>query len=65
MNENVGTADRVIRAVLGLAIMAIGYNNASYWGYLGLLPLATAAASWCPFYAMFGASTCARLKLKV
>ncbi|MEQ1711481.1 MAG: DUF2892 domain-containing protein [Hyphomicrobium sp.] len=30
------------------------------WGWLGLIPLGTAAIGWCPPYALLGLSTCAK-----
>ncbi len=58
---NVGIVDRVIRAVVGLALIA-GYfiwPDLTYsWAFwLGLIPLATAIAGWCPIYRAFGWST--------
>jgi hypothetical protein len=58
MNKNVGTIDRSVRALAGLVIIGIGVVFQSWWGAIGLLPLATAAIGWCPPYAMLGLSTC-------
>lgn len=58
MVRNVGSADRVIRVVVGLAIVAAGVACKSWWGIVGLAPLATAAMGWCPAYLPFGLSTC-------
>ena len=58
MKKNVGTADRIIRIVLGLAIIGVGIGWKSWWGALGIVPLATAAIGWCPAYLPFGISTC-------
>jgi hypothetical protein len=30
----------------------------SWWGVVGIIPLATAAIGWCPLYTIFGFSTC-------
>lgn len=54
MKKNMGSADRVIRAVLGLAGVAIALTGVSAWGWLGLPLLATAALGFCPPYALFG-----------
>lgn len=62
MNANVGTIDRVIRAVLGVALLSLIFileGNARWWGLIGLVPLATAALGWCPAYLPFGINTCA------
>jgi len=60
MKANVGGIDRVIRIILGLAILSLLYfleGNARWWGLIGLLPLATAAFKFCPPYLLFGWST--------
>ena len=57
MNTNMGGIDRVVRGVLGLAIIAAGVYFKSWWGAIGLIPLATAFVAWCPAYVPFGLST--------
>ncbi|MBI4914698.1 MAG: DUF2892 domain-containing protein [Acidobacteria bacterium] len=58
MVKNVGSADRVVRVVLGLAIIAVGLYTKSWWGAVGVVPLLTAAIGWCPAYLPFGITTC-------
>ena len=58
MNSNVGSVDRVIRVVLGLAVLAAGGYFKSWWGAIGVVPLLTAAVGWCLLYLAFGWSTC-------
>jgi hypothetical protein len=58
MNCNVGTADRVARIVLGLAIGLAGVVFQSWFGLIGLIPLATGVAGRCPGYLPLGISTC-------
>ncbi len=58
MKKNIGTTDRIIRVVLGLVIIGLGIYYGSWWGLLGLIPLATAAMGWCGLYSLFGLSTC-------
>ena len=62
MKQNVGSTDRAVRVVLGLAIVAAGIYFKSWWGVIGLLPLLTASIGWCPAYAPFGLSTCSLRK---
>lgn len=62
MTTNVGGADRVVRAVAGVAIIACGIYFKSWWGAVGVVPLLTAAIGWCPAYLPFGLSTCAARK---
>jgi hypothetical protein len=60
MKMNVGTIDRTLRVVAGLALIGLTLNgNIGVWGWLGVVPLATGAIGWCPPYAIFGFNTCA------
>lgn len=60
--KNVGSLDRIIRIVVGLALIAGFFLNADAayrWLYLiGIIPLVTAFMSSCPLYSIFGLSTC-------
>lgn len=58
MAANVGGMDRALRAVIGLAWLAAGVYFKSWWGLLGLVPLATAVVRFCPLYLPFGVSSC-------
>ena len=59
MVKNVGIVDKVLRTVLGIALLAmVFFGPQTPWGWLGLIPLATAAMSWCPLYNLLGISTC-------
>ena len=59
MNKNVGGIDRILRIIVGLALIAsavLGYF--SPWGYIGVVPLLTGAVGWCPAYTLIGLKTC-------
>jgi hypothetical protein len=58
MTKNMGGVDRAVRFVLGVAILGVGLSRGAWWGWLGLVPIATAAVSVCPAYLPFGLSTC-------
>ena len=58
MKCNVGKTDRILRAAVGLAALAAGIYFKSWWGAVGLVPLATAIFGFCPAYVPFGLSTC-------
>lgn len=58
LQRNVGGADRIIRIVLGLAIMSVGAYYGSAWGVLGIIVLATGIFRFCGFYTLIGVSTC-------
>jgi len=57
MRLNVGSADRVIRVIVGVAICAAGWYYHAWWGLIGLVPIATAAIGSCPAYMPLGLST--------
>lgn len=59
MKANVGGVDRVIRIVVGLALIAWALiGGGPMWAWIGVVPLATALINFCPAYALFGMSTC-------
>lgn len=59
MVNNVGNVDRMLRVVLGLVLIGLTLaGTIGVWGWIGLVPLATAAMGWCPAYTMLGLSTC-------
>jgi hypothetical protein len=65
MTTNVGTTDRIIRAIAGLTILSLLFlleGNARWFGLIGVLPLATAVFGFCPPYAMLGIDTCGTKK---
>lgn len=63
MVNNVGIFDRVARILVGVALIAYAipvgfpYTGWNWIGWLGVIPLATAAAGNCPAYSLFGFST--------
>jgi len=58
MKANVGGVDRIVRIVLGLVILALGYFYHSWWGLIGLLPLLTGLFRICCLYELVGVNTC-------
>jgi hypothetical protein len=64
MKKNMGSADRIIRAIVA-AIIAVLYFTGTITGTLGIVLLVLAGVflltsfiSFCPLYAPFGMSTC-------
>ena len=57
MKKNVGSTDRTIRVVLGVVILTVGLFAESWWGLLGLVPIASGMLGWCPFYVPFHFTT--------
>ena len=68
MTSNVGTIDRVIRALAGIALVAAAFLSGlpifdgallKYGsGIVGLVLIVTAAARFCPLYRILGVGTC-------
>lgn len=59
MQANVGSVDRAIRILVGLALIgATLLDLIGAWGWLGLVPLATGVFRFCPVYLPFGLRTC-------
>ena len=63
MTKNVGNIDRIVRVLVGLALLSLIIfveGDARWWGLIGLLPLGTAAFGYCPPYAWMGINTGAK-----
>ena len=57
--SNVGGIDRILRIVVGLALIAMTLTGTiGAWGWIGVVPLLTAAMGSCPLYSVLGMSTC-------
>ena len=63
MTINVGGIDRVLRVVVGVVLIALTLmGTIGPWGWIGLVPVATAALGFCPLYTVLGFSTCTMKK---
>lgn len=59
MKINEGKADRILRVVIGLALIAAAATGSiGAWGYLGVVGVATGLIGNCPLYSLLGLSTC-------
>lgn len=63
MTKNVGGIDKTLRIVAGVALLAfaatgIPATGFNWIGWIGVVPLLTAAIGWCPLYVPFGIRTC-------
>ncbi|SFI60033.1 YgaP family membrane protein [Celeribacter neptunius] len=62
LKKNVGGLDRILRIVVGLALIAGFFVNTEAsmrWLYLlGIIPLATGLMSSCLLYTILGINTC-------
>jgi Protein of unknown function (DUF2892) len=56
--KNEGNVDRALRVIIGLAVISLVFvGPKTHWGWLGVIPLLTGLAGWCPLYALFGINT--------
>jgi hypothetical protein len=61
MIANVGGIDRILRIVVGIAVLSLFFvleGNARYWALIGIVPILTGTFRFCPAYLPFGISTC-------
>lgn len=59
MKANVGGIDKILRIVVGLALIgATAAGLLPVWGYIGVVPLLTGLLGWCPAYPLLGMNTC-------
>ena len=58
MSVNIGTTERIVRVVLGTAILSLTVvGPRSPWAYLGIIPILTGLTGWCALYSVLGIST--------
>jgi uncharacterized membrane protein len=59
--KNLGTPDRTLRVILGVALISYGIFAMGTWGVIlavvGLVPLATGVMGSCPLYTVFKLNT--------
>ena len=59
MKLNVGGIDRILRIVVGLALVAWALLlGGPVWAWIGIVPLATGLVGFCPLYPILGMNTC-------
>jgi Ca2+/Na+ antiporter len=60
MTTNVGSADRVLRILLGIVLLALIFlleGSVRWIGLVGLVLIATAFVRYCPAYGLLGLRT--------
>ncbi len=70
MKANVGTPERLVRIIVGIALIALAVlGTVGPWLYtgiillvIGIVLLVTGLVSWCPAWAVFGVNTCSLKK---
>lgn len=61
MTKNVGSVDKVVRVVAGIALVAVGIVLGGAWwaaAAVGAVLLFTATTSFCGLYTLLGVNTC-------
>ena len=61
--KNMGTVDRLLRIVVGIALIAAFFMTPATGGWhyaylIGIVPLLTGLLSSCPLYSILGINTC-------
>lgn len=62
MSCNVGSIDRIIRILAGLALIAWALMGGPVWAWVGVVPLATGLFKFCPAYSLLGINSCGMKK---
>ena len=63
MKANVGGIDRILRIVVGLLLIVLALTGTiGAWGWIGVVPLLTGVACFCPVYPLLGLNTCSMKK---
>ncbi len=58
MQINVGGVDRLLRIIVGVALIGWGVYAHNWWGAIGVIPLISGLVGVCPAYKLLGISTC-------
>lgn len=59
MHSNVGGIDKVLRIIVGIALIATAATGViGAWGWIGVVPLLTGLFNFCPLYTLNGIKTC-------
>lgn len=59
---NAGTADRAVRVVFGITLVALALTKGWTWAWIGIVPILTGATGMCPLYSVLGINTCGMKK---
>jgi hypothetical protein len=58
MEANIGNTDKLIRIAAGLVLLSLAFvGPQTPWGFIGIVPLATAFINFCPAYKLLGVNT--------
>ncbi len=61
--KNVGDIDKIIRIIVGLALISVVFVGLkTAWGWVGLVLLLTGFFNFCPLHSIIGLNTCKKCK---
>jgi hypothetical protein len=58
MTANVGGIDRILRILVGLALIGWAIYSKNMLGWIGVVPVLTGVFRFCPAYLPFGFKSC-------
>jgi len=59
--NNMGRPDRLARFAVGALLIVLAFTGTiGAWGWIGIVPIVTAAFNFCPLYTLLGVNTCGR-----
>ena len=59
VEKGAAARDQILRLLVGLVLIALTLSGQiGVWGWIGVLPIATALMNWCPAYTLLGVRTC-------
>jgi hypothetical protein len=61
---NIGKTDKIIRVIIGIVILAVGYYFKSWFGLIGIIPILTAVFGRCGLYYPFKIDTTKKTETK-
>lgn len=60
MKKNIGSVDKMIRIIIGIALLSLYFlleGGMKYISLIGIVLLLTALLKFCPLYTLFGMNT--------
>ncbi len=59
MKRNEGNLDRILRVIVGLALVSLVFwGPQTAFGWVGLILIVTGVVGMCPIYSILGVNTC-------
>lgn len=58
MQKNVGGIDKLMRILVGIALIAWAVLGGPLWAWVGIVPVTTGLLGWCPLYPLLKINTC-------